>query len=495
MKDGLIKVLFAASEAAPFAKVGGLADVAGSLPAALADRFGVDARIILPNYSSVAGSGYELKRISESYTATIGKKSYTASIWEICDYKIPVYLVDCPELFHREGIYGPDPASGYRDNLERFTLFSQAVMRVAGGSGWSPDIIHCNDWQTGLIPAYLRMEREKHGSALQGAGCLLTIHNLAFQGDFPKSKIKVTGIDRKLFPWERIDFYGKLNLLKLGILSADRLNTVSSTYREETLAGGETGAGLEDELRVRGEDYSGILNGIEYGDWPPVNHRYVEVSEGGSLAEYKAANKRALFELCGFDLELLDAPVIGMVGRLTYQKGMDIMLEVLEELMERGFLMVALGSGEEKLRARLSEFEEKYRGRLKVDFSFNEPLAHLIYAGSDFFLMPSRYEPCGLTQMIAMRNGTAPVVSDRGGLKDSVSEFDPGAGSGTGFRFEELTPDGLLRVMDKALEVYGNAELWDKLRENAAAADFSWERSAERYLELYREISMGFGSR
>ena len=488
MRNNSVKILFAASEASPFAKVGGLADVVGSLPIALVKNYGVDARIIIPLYNTVRECGYKLKRISKKFTLQLGEQRAGVSLFEIKGYKIPVYLVDCPKYLRREGIYGYDPGAGFEDNLERYAMFCKTVVKLFALTGWRPDVVHCNDWQTSLIPAYLKAEREKAGSPLSRTGSLLTVHNLAYQGEFPQEKLEAPGIDGDLFPWESIEFHGKLNLLKIGIISADRLNTVSSSYRDETLAGGVTGAGLEDGLRARGNHYTGILNGIDYDDWPPLNGKWLMAEYDGDLDSYKAASRNALFALCGFNPSMRESPVMGLISRLAHQKGIDIFIDALDGLIASGFHIVILGSGDETLQARLTEYREKYPGRIHTDFTFNQPLAHQVYAGADMFLMPSRYEPCGLTQMIAMRNGTVPLVNSVGGLKDSVEEFNPDTGAGDGFRLKELSPGGLLEVSERAMRVFRDKSNWRRLMANAAAKDFGWTQSAQRYYELYREI-------
>jgi starch synthase len=311
---------------------------------------------------------------------------------------------------------------------------------------------------------------------------------LGYQGIYPWEKFDLLGWDENIMTTDAIEYYGKVNLMKAGLLCADKINTVSPNYRDETLRGGATGAGLEWILRQRQSDYYGILNGIDYEEWSPAEDRFISYRLDGGWNRFKLTNKKALFKACRFDERELFKPVLAIITRFAHQKGVDVLLQAVKGLVERGCKFVALGYGEKDLEALLYIFAKDYPTSVFSDFSHNEALAHQIYAGADMFVMPSRYEPCGLTQMIAMRYGTIPIVADVGGLKDSVTDFDSVTGEGTGFKINHHSAENILQTVDKALTAYGDRILWGELVERVAEVDFSWGKSAERYIELYKGI-------
>ena len=481
----------AASEAAPFAKVGGLGDVVGALAKELKAK-GLDIRIAIPAYRTAKewithNTQAELLWECEPERIRVGDMLCNAGISKAILNGSVVYLIESPMLFDREGIYGPNPAEGYKDNLERYALLCRGIMRLILEGDWKPDIIHANDWQTALIPVYLRQLRATD-TPLARIGSLFTIHNLAYQGVFPLDKIGVTAIDTDVISAEQYEFYGKLNLMKTALFTADRLNTVSPAYRDETLAGGNAGAGLEDALLFRREHYRGILNGIDYQAWSPAEDSYLEYNYKGSWRRFKNANKKALIKECGFAAEEMDKPVAGLISRLVHQKGVDLVFEALDEIVRLGCKVVVLGAGDERFREQLQAKMNNFPEQIHCDLTFNEPLAHRIYAGADMILIPSRFEPCGLTQMIAIRYGTIPIASNVGGLADTVMEFEPVNGEGNGFVINDLTPEGIVQTMRRALTIFADKNRWMKLVSDAAAENFSWENSAERYVELYEEI-------
>ncbi|MBC8492108.1 MAG: glycogen synthase [Candidatus Marinimicrobia bacterium] len=476
-----MKLLFATSEMAPFAKVGGLADVSQSLPIALS-KLGVDIRVILPAYSTVNDVELNLVQITHPFKIRIHDETIEVILLEARGFPVKVYFVDAPYFFERIGIYGPNPSEGFKDNLERYTLFCKAVIISIRKLGWEPDIIHLNDWQTALIAAYLKTARYKH------IGSLLTIHNLAFPGDFPLENKDVMSLDDQIFPPKTYDFFGKISLLKLGIVNAGRINTVSSGYREETLAGGANGAGLEDALQKRKKQYYGILNGVDYEIWSPKDDPYIAHKFSSDWHGFKHMNKMDLVKECQFLKTSEYQPVIGMVGRLVHQKGIEILLKVIEQIHDMGFLLVVLGTGDMKFEKRMAFLNDNLLVNVFYDSSFNEKLAHKIYAGSDIFLMPSMYEPCGLSQIIAMRYGAVPVVRDVGGLKDTVEQFDPETGEGCGFKFSDFSGEALLNALKEALNAYMNPAIWRKIVENAVNINFSWSNSAKKYLTVYQDI-------
>ena len=481
-----LKILMVASEMAPFAKVGGLADVAYGLPITL-DKLDIDVRVIIPFYATVKNGNFGIRKNLFRFRSHIGRRVHRVSIHRAEDFPLPVYFVDCKRYFDRPGIYGNTPDSGYADNLERYTLFCRAIMRTVEKWDWTPDIIHAHDWQAALMTP-LVAERRRRGGSPSDIGTLLTLHNLAFQGEFPGSGFKITRLDRKIFPENDYLHYNKLNLLKLGILYSDKLNTVSPTYREETLHDEVNGAGLQKILAARGDDYTGILNGIDYDYWSPADDIHLKSHFKGDWDAFKSANKRALLEELSINTDRNDRPLVGMVSRLTWQKGIDLVIENAKRLLDKGVALIILGSGQKEYEEKLLELEREHPDWMRVDLSYNEPLAHKIYAASDIFLIPSRYEPCGLTQMAAMRYGAVPLAHSVGGLADTISQFDPEMGTGNGFIFTDFTGESFLQMFRRALEVYRIKKIWGSVRENAANEDSRWNISARKYIELYESI-------
>ena len=481
-----LKVLHVASEAVPFAKVGGLADVVGSLPLALKDH-GVDVRLLLPAYKSVKEGPFKLKTVVDPFYVYLGERPVEVSLLEAEDTPYPAYFLDCPEYYYREGIYGSDPANAFDDNLERYTLLSKSVIDFLPKLGWMPDLIHAHDWQTALIPSYMSHLRESQ-SPLSKMGTLYTIHNLAYQGDFTKEKRSLLGLFGKPFSWRKLKYFGKINLMKVGIVGADWVNTVSPGYRDETLRGGPTGAGMEVFLRNRKKEYSGIINGIDYNHWNPANDRYLAAQYQGDWNDFKLGNKRALVSECGLDPASADRPLVGMVTRIVHQKGVDVVLDCIEDIVTLGYNIVILGAGDRSYSERFKKASQDSPGNVFYDYRYNEPMAHRIYAGSDMFLMPSRFEPCGLSQMIAMHYGTIPVVHNVGGLKNTVEDFEPVSRLGTGFKFNALMPQMILSALQKASWAYRDKDGWERLVQNAVKEDFSWSKSASAYLNLYKKI-------
>ena len=488
-----LKVLHVASEAVPFAKVGGLADVVGSLPLALSE-LGPDIRLIMPAYRNIKSSEFKLKQVSDPFIIELGDKTVEASLLMTDDYNFKVYFVDCPEYFDREGIYGYETPDGFEDNLERYTILCKSVLEAFPNDGWMPDLIHCHDWQSALLPAYLAYLRNTP-SPFSRVSSLYTIHNLAYQGNFPKEKRTVLGLQGKPFSWRKLKYFGKINLMKIAIVGADWVNTVSPGYRDETLQGGPTGAGMEVFLRTRKRQYSGIINGIDYDNWNPANDRHIPFLYEGDIRDFKAGNKAALLKEIGLEssppdlrASALNKPLIGMVTRIVHQKGVDIVLDTIEDIVSLGYNLVVLGAGDRNYSDRFKFAARRFSNNVFYDFRYNEPMAHRIYAASDMFLMPSRFEPCGLSQMIAMHYGTLPIVHDVGGVKDTVEDFEPVSRVGTGFKFSGLFPQKIIAALQRALWTYKDIDAWDQLRKNAMKVDFSWKRSAEAYYSLYKNI-------
>ncbi len=455
-----MKVVFVTSEAVPYAKTGGLADVAGTLPTYL-EKLGIDTCIIMPMYKK-----YDAEKILELDVELNGIKK--VEIFR----KDRTYFVSSPEHFYRDGLYGT-PAGDYPDNCERFTLFAKSVIALLDKIEF--DIVHCHDWQTGLIPLLVRRNNIS-------AKTVFTIHNLGYQGRFPKEKFPLLGIEWDYFDIEGIEYYGDMNFLKAGIIYSDIITTVSPNYAQE-IQNYENGFGLDGVLRKYNHKLFGILNGIDYSTWNPETDALIYARY--SDYEGKLKNKFELTNECLFEFA---RPLIGMVSRIAGQKGFDILLKALDDIMALDYNIIILGFGEEEYCQRLKKFEEAYPGRIIVSIKFDETLAHRIYAGSDFFLMPSKYEPCGLGQMISLRYGTVPVVHRTGGLADTVFQYDAAAGSGNGFLFESYSAESMIQALSQARTVYFMTDKFKNLSEVCMKYDYSWNRSARQYGELYNKL-------
>ncbi len=461
-----MRVLFCASEAHPFVKTGGLADVAGALPVAL-EAQGIEVSIVMPKYKTVH-SPRSTVHGRDVEVAKIGKN-------------ILVYLIKNDTYFNREGLYG-DSHGDYPDNLERFSFYCKRVLELLKEIQWQPDIVHCHDWQTALIPVYLK-NTYSEDTFYNKIKAIFTIHNLGYQGVFPREEYPTLGLDGALFSIDGLEFYHKINLLKGGLLFSDILTTVSPTYAKEILTK-KFGCGLEGILHKRQKELFGILNGLDYGYWNPETDTYIAKAYSGKSIEDKAINKEALQEQCGLAVDDR-IPLLGVVGRLVEQKGIDLIVESVDSLITHSPLqLVALGKGETKYEKHLEALAKKYPHNVSARFDFDEPLAHKIYAGCDMFLMPSRYEPCGLAQMIALRYGAIPIVFKTGGLADTVSE-------GNGFVFEHYTEKNFLITVKKALTAYQDKKKWLLLIQKALSYNFSWEVSAREYGKLYQRLCNG----
>lgn len=475
-----MKVLFAVSEAVPFVKTGGLADVAGALPAALA-RLGHEVRLVLPRYRAISPNGlmslFPLR-------FPLGKETVEGAVLE---GRTPAgqtaYFVECPQLFDRAELYG-EGGRDYADNLLRFAALSRAVVAVAAQT-FPPDLIHANDWHTGLVPAYLRA-RARGGR--RSWPTLFTVHNIAMQGLFPREQFGLLGLPPDFFTPDGLEFWGQINCLKAGLAYANLINTVSETYARE-IQTAEFGGGLEGVLVSRRADLYGVLNGVDYSRWDPRVDEYLPARYGPDDLDGKRLCKRALQREAGLE-PLPYAPLCAVVTRLTDQKGCDLLAAVLPSLVERGAQFVLLGTGDPRYHALFSHLARTHPRQVFVALRFDEALAHRIEAGADIFLMPSRYEPSGLNQLYSVRYGTVPVVRRTGGLADSVIDATPEAvraGTATGFVFESYTPLAFLEAVDRVLAAYRDPLIWRRLQAAGMIADFSWERAAERYVALYRE--------
>jgi len=477
-----MNILFAASEVAPFAKTGGLADVAGSLPLALA-RLGHDVRVVLPRYQRVDPGRFGLHHVAAFFIPF-------ATWRERCDVfegrlgsRVTVYCIGKDIYFNRPELYGTRYGD-YRDNAERFSFFSRTVPELCRAAGFSPDIIHCNDWQTGLVPLYLKRFYQ-HDPLLRNARTVFTIHNLGYQGIFGPRDLRLTGLGGEDFTPAGIEFWGNMNFLKAGIQFADAVTTVSKTYSRD-IQTPEDGHGLDGVLRNRSADLYGIVNGVDYDDWDPARDPAIATPYDVKRPDGKEICRRALRQ----ELAIPDTadPLIGMVTRLSDQKGLDILMDALPGIIARGTPVVILGTGDEQYHRRLSDLALAYPEQMRVLLTFDDALARRIYAGSDLFLMPSRYEPCGLGQMHALRYGSVPVVRRTGGLADTVVDYVPRTGRGTGFVFDAYTPGALTACIRRAVGVFRRPAAWKRIMRSGMQADFSWTRSAQEYVAVYRKV-------
>jgi starch synthase len=479
-----MQILLASSEVAPFAKTGGLADVAGALPKAL-HALGHDIRVVLPKYRMVDAAKHGLRRIAPSFPVPISGRTENAALWEGAIGPVPVYFIQHDGYYDREGLYqikGED----YPDNAERFAFFSRAVLALTRVREFRPAIYHCNDWQTSLVPTYLRSTFEGNPE-FRAAGVLLTVHNLGYHGLFAPEVLDVANLDRKLFNPSGIEFYGKVNFLKAGLVFSELINTVSVKYSQE-IQTEEFGHGLDGVLRARAKDVHGILNGIDYDEWHPSKDTFIAAHFSRDKLTGKAACKADLQRTFGLP-ERPDVPLLAVISRLAPQKGMDLMAEILDVVLDMDAQFVLLGTGDPPLHKAFEAAKTKHPTRVGLKLGFDVGLSHKIEAGADMFLMPSRYEPCGLNQMYSLAYGTIPVVRATGGLDDTIQPFIPGTGNGNGFKFSGTTSDEFLGTVCRAMALYRHPDQWGRLVRNAMACDFSWGRSAKQYEALYEEIA------
>jgi len=476
-----LRILFISPEVEPFAKTGGLADVAGALPKALA-RLGHDVRVLMPKFRGVERHAGALTPVIARLRVPIGDRTQEGALLEGRMGQVPMYFLAQDHYYDRDGLYGT-PEGDFWDNCERFVFFCRAAVEALRVLGWTPQVIHANDWQSGLVPVYLET-LYRDDPALTKIATLFTIHNLAYQGVFWHYDMPMTGLGWDLLTPAGIEFYGKINFLKGGLAFSDLLSTVSRTYARE-IQTPEFGCGLEGVLQERSPVLHGVVNGIDYDVWNPASDPAIPKGYTAQDLQGKRACKLALQGELGLAQE--PVPLLGMVTRLVEQKGLNLVLDALPGLLAEGVQLALLGTGDPALEQAFSQAAREHAGRVAVSLGYDAALAHRIYAGADFFLMPSRYEPCGLGQLISLRYGTIPLVRWTGGLADTVIEFDSGKQTGTGFGFAPFSHGALLECARRALTVYRQPGLWTRLIRNAMAADFSWEASAREYVSLYRK--------
>ena len=478
-------VFFISPEVAPFAKTGGLADVAGSLPSAL-HRLGVEVAVGLPFYRLIKEENLSLREKIPRLEVPLGEEVLACKVLETkTEEGIPVYFFDREDLFDRPHLYGT-PEGDYYDNFERFCFFSRAVLLFSKKAGFRFRIAHCHDWQTGLVPTYLRTVYHTDPFFVNTA-TVFTIHNLGYQGLFPKSKLAISGIPQKEFNPEGIEYWDKISLLKAGISYSAAVTTVSEKYGEE-IRTPELGQGMDGFLRKRGGAFHGILNGVDYKAWNPLRDPHIPFNYDSVKVEAKKKNKAALMEELGLRPSVNEQPLLAMISRLSSQKGFDLILEIAEDAVNLNVLLAILGEGDEVYQSALVELSRKHGRNVAVRIGFDDPLAHRIMAGADMLLIPSLYEPCGLTQMYALKYGTVPIVRATGGLDDTIKPFDPAKKSGNGFKFGPYKAEALLGAVEEALTLFRNKEAWKTLIQNGMKEDFSWDRSARKYLEIYQAL-------
>lgn len=484
-----LRIVLAASECVPFAKTGGLADVIGALPGALA-ALGQEVQVFLPCYRRVWTSGPSITSTGLTVHCPTGDHWHRATVRQshLPGTEVPVYLIDAPEFFDRDQIY-QDAGHDYADNSARFIFFQKAVLEAIRHLGLQPDVIHCHDWQTGLIPSFLD-EFYRGFAEFSNVGVLLTIHNIAYQGDYWSRDLLLTGLPARHFHPGHLEAYGRLNFLKAGIAKSDLLNTVSPTYAQE-IQTSRQGYGLDGLLRARSRDLFGIVNGIDTQRWNPRIDPYLITNyDETTLAAGKAACKAALQRRASLP-ERPDVPLLAQIGRLASQKGWELLARVAREFLKFDVQLIVLGEGEPQYHEMLDYLGKDFPDKVRAFLMFSDLLAHQIEAGADIFLMPSLYEPCGLNQLYSLAYGTVPIVHATGGLADTVVDVDPRSmaeGKATGFIFNEPTPRALRTAIERAATLWYDRRAWNTLAANGMRADWSWSRSARSYVDLYREI-------
>ncbi len=480
-----MKILFAASEGVPFCKTGGLADVIGALPDALAAKRH-SVRTILPLYRQVREQHPEIRSTGRTTTVTFDGQKWPVKIWEAeVRSGLKALFIDAPEFFDRAGIYGPQPGTGYSDNDRRYAFYSRAIFAVAKAMDFKADILHGHDWQAGLAMAYLKLIYSADPFFAKTAS-VFTIHNLAYQGDFPAPSFHMTGLPPETFSPQGVEFYGKVSFLKAGLVYADALNTVSPTYAKEISSDPILGCGMEGIFQERAADFTGILNGLDVAFWDPKTDSNLAQKFDKESIDKRAANKADLQKQAGLSVNPA-MPLLAFIGRLDYQKGIDLLVEIVPTLLKTGAQFLSLGQGNAQYTKDLLEIERRFPAQVHVKSDFAEAFAHKIYAGADIFLMPSRYEPCGLGQMIAMRYGAIPVVTPTGGLLDTVKDNLDG-GQGTGFVAEHVNAGSFLSALRTAVDQWKEKGYWRAMQERAMRQDFAWRNSVRDYLVLYESV-------
>jgi starch synthase len=485
------KILYLASEVTPFARAGGLGDVTGALPKAL-KNLNQEIRIIMPKYKFINERKYVLREVIRlrEIPVTVNGRTEIANVKSafVPDSKVQVYFVEVSDFFSKPGLYN-DPLTNepYPDNAERFAFFAKAAMETLKTLSWQPDVIHCNDWQTAYVPVYLKTIYH-NDDFFKGIKTVYTIHNLTNQGSFDKSIAEKIDFDESEVKEDGM--FGKddkLNLTKAAVYFSDFITTVSENYANEIIENDNIGYAFGSMLNEKGENFEGILNGADYDVWSPEKDKSIPFKYSQENLSGKEENKKALLMRLGLEYEE-NVPVISVISKLTEQKGLDIILEAIPQLMEFNLKLCILGEGDPEITDQLMQAQKKYNRKLSINVTYDENMSHLFEAGADIFLMPSKYEPCGLNQVYSLRYGTVPVVSPIGGLLDTVANYDPKINEGTGFVMENLTAGSLINAVNRAFDLYNKKELWHELQKKIMKEDFSWELSAKRYLDIYERM-------
>lgn len=474
-----MKVLLVASEAHPFIKTGGLGDVMGALPQSL-NKLGIDARVIIPKYKGMKDEFKRNLKFIKWFMVKVGWRVQYCGVYECKHKSVSYYLLDNEYYFNRDGLYG------YYDDGEKFAFFNRAVLEFLKEINWKPEVIHCNDWQTGMIPVLLKLEYAKDNFYIN-IKTVFSIHNLYFQGIFsPDILPELFGYDYEPFRNGSLELHGGVSFLKGGINYADKVSTVSETYAEE-IQTSEYGETLEGLLKCRSYALNGIVNGIDYEEYDPRTDKFIFENYSVKNLNNKYKNKELLQKSMGLTVNK-DIPMIGIVSRLTHQKGCDLIINGLDRILQRDVQVIILGTGDYQYEETFKNFQFRYPGKVSANIMFDNALAHNIYAASDMFLMPSLFEPCGLGQLIALRYGSIPIVRETGGLKDTISPYNKYNGVGNGFGFRNYDNRELMNITEQALELYNNKNIWKSLVLQAMSSNNSWEKSAKEYKLLYDQL-------
>jgi starch synthase len=482
-----VKILFVSAEVYPYAKVGGLADVAGSLPKELA-KLGHDIRVVMPKYKQVEDKLKEPEIVVDSLKINMGSiGTMKANICKtMLEKNVPIYFIENNQYFYRDKIYSTNEGD-YPDNPYRFTFFSRAILKMLEKLEWLPDIIHCNDYHTALIPVLLKTEF-KDSPLYKKIATIFTIHNLSYQGIFSKVILDKVGLDKSLYSIDKMEYWGKINFMKGGIIFSEKISTVSPTYSREILTP-EYGNGLDGVLRTREKDIVGIINGIDYEEWNPETDPFIKKNYSKNSLKKKLKCKKDLMidqELKTSHLEI-KAPLIGIISRLADQKGLDLVEKALEKIINLGAKLIILGTGDAHYHEVFQKMSYRFKENFRVNLKFDSKLAHKIYSGCDMFLMPSKFEPCGLGQLISFKYGTIPIVRRTGGLADTVIDCDEHIETGTGFVFKEQSVKNMISAIERAIFAYKDKRRWNRIVKRVMEQDFSWENSAKEYVKLYNK--------
>lgn len=478
LRGPALRILIVASEGVPYVKTGGLADVIGALPRALR-RLGHDVRVVLPRYKSIDSERWHLRTVVSDLPVPMNQSTELVNVLEAPPSDdVPFYFIDSEHYFQREKLYG------YNDDGERFILFCRAALEFARSTDWAPDVVHCHDWHTAIIPNWTKTVY-RDDPYLGKTASVYTIHNLAYQGIFGYRILEVAGVAEEGFLYPEVpELANVVDLMGRGIIYADVVSTVSPRYAREILTPA-FGERLDPILRERKDRLYGILNGVDTVEFDPATDTHIATHFDAFSLEDRPANKRALQEQMRLPVDER-VPLLGIISRLTDQKGFDLLDQIAVPLIEQGVQLVVSGTGDQHYHSMFQRLAARYPQQVSVNLTFNVEMSQRIYAGSDMLLMPSRFEPCGLTQMLAMRYGSIPVVHSTGGLADTVKEFDPVTNDGNGFSFACYDPFHLFAAIVRAIEVYKFPHIWQELMQRAMLADYSWDASAEQYVALYR---------